>query len=183
MRKSLFIFFTLFTVFLSACNPSDRSLAEVVRDIRETIPNFTIPVLDGYEVNSVFDISLPQSDTSAFIINYTERKGKKLKSEFGPEDSIQALYGPYEGDGLLEIGISEPVAGKSTTEYENTRTVNGLTIQYNRSVPLNAILISTKFNGLSYLASSRSITNEYEEEQFLELFTKALKELGENRNE
>ncbi|MBQ4897648.1 hypothetical protein KB559_02185 [Paenibacillus sp. Marseille-P2973] len=176
MRRSLFIFLTLFTIFLSGCNSSDRSLADVVRDIRKTIPNFTIPTLHGYEVNAVFDVSLPQSDTSAFIINYTERKGKKLKSEFGPEDSIQALYGPYEGDGLLDIGISEPVSGKSTTEYENTRIVNGLTIQYNRSVPFNAIMISTEYNGLSYLASSRSITNQQDEEQFLELFTKALKE-------
>lgn len=77
--------------------------------------SFSIPPLDGYEVSYVQHKFPPKDKQGNFIgdnqevlVTYTKNKGKleKLTKEQKASNEREIIYGPYQGETLIEITYS-----------------------------------------------------------------------------
>ncbi|SFD79204.1 hypothetical protein SAMN05216378_1443 [Paenibacillus catalpae] len=117
MNKYGFIFFIAILLLISGCqkNDSNDELVKAQNNVNVIASSFKIPTLDGYEVSSIRHIFPPKDKQGIFIgdkqdviVTYTKNKGKMEKTsneqneqKVSPETEV--LYGPYQGDTIIEI--------------------------------------------------------------------------------
>lgn len=114
MKKFGFIFLIVIISIVSGCQKdvSNDELAKAQVEVSTLAASFKIPTLEGYEVSFVQHKFPPKDKQGEFIgnnqevlVTYTKNKGNldKLSDEQKSSDEKEILYGPYQGDTLIEI--------------------------------------------------------------------------------
>ncbi|GLX68054.1 hypothetical protein [Paenibacillus glycanilyticus] len=114
MNKFGLVCFTAIVLLLSGCQgkSSNDELSKAEKNVDQLAASFKISKLDGYEVSSVQHTFPPKDKEGNFIgnnqevlITYTDHIGKleKVTKEQQTSDEREFLYGPYQGESVIEI--------------------------------------------------------------------------------
>ncbi|GIO38395.1 hypothetical protein J41TS12_32560 [Paenibacillus antibioticophila] len=171
-KKIVIILSTLVLVSIIGCSSSgDADLSKVNDEVRKLISLSEIPKIDDLDIKEIVvknGLETDKLQRNTVIITYTDKKGELEKQE-AYDKSIKLLYGPYEGDKVFTLSVSEIEAEFS--HNMETIMINGLELLHTQ---LNDnLLIYTRHNGLSYTTEAR-ITNKYTKDKQFEFFSQAV---------
>lgn len=143
MKKFGFILFITFIFIVSGCQKdgSNDELAKARKEVSALAASFKIPTLEGYEVSFAQHKSPPKDKQGKLIgnnqevlVTYTKNKGNldKLSDDQKSSDQKEILYGPYQGDTLIEITYSNfqadlndadviDISGEQILKFENDK--------------------------------------------------------------
>ncbi|MEK3659126.1 hypothetical protein NSQ29_06155 [Paenibacillus sp. FSL F4-0236] len=179
MNKSGFIFFIAAIIFLiSGCQKAgfNDELAKAQVQVSALGSSFSIPTLDGYEV-SYIQHKFPSKDKQGnfigdnqeVLVTYTKNKGKleKLTKEQKASNEREIIYGPYQGETLIEITYSNnqvdlndaDIIGISGNQVQKIKKDDYTFLAFNASKGS----ITLKFNSLdedTILSIAQQVVNE-----------------------
>jgi len=95
----------------------------------------------------------------------------QLEKVINIDSNISYIYGPYSGDTIITLSISQREV--EFNDLLESKTIDGLDLSYKKID--HYLLIYTRHNGLSYSSEGR-ITREYTEERYLKMLTEAVVE-------
>ncbi|MEK5024590.1 hypothetical protein [Paenibacillus sp. FSL M7-1046] len=167
-----FIFLVLTLASIVGCSSSGNAdLAKANENVKKLSPLTETPKIAGLDIKEIVvkrGLETDNPPRNTVILTYTDNKGEKEKAE-AYDKSIELLYGPYEGDKIATLSVSDIEV--ELANNMNTKTVNGLELLYTEIN--DSLLIYARHNGLSYTYEAQ-ITNKYTKDEQFELFSKAI---------
>lgn len=102
--------FLLLLIVVTGCSSSMNGISEIDGKLQKYVPLKNVPVINNLSIKEVWikhGMDNQHGDMNTIVITYANINGEFKKEKLNPSEDVTLLYGPYEGDKVFTLSVTE----------------------------------------------------------------------------
>ncbi|TMN23205.1 hypothetical protein [Lentibacillus cibarius] len=148
-KYTIFVIFVLLLIISACSSQSDDEKVSFQDQVNEALgTKVFIPKMNDYPITLAEIRHSPTDDKNSLIVRYSKEKGElrdeSYKKKYEDNTNADVLYGIYGGEPLIFRMTYHN--GKANSQPSDSKTINGIHVQYHKVERNNAKVLLVSFN-------------------------------------